>query len=145
MTIQTDTIAAIATAPGIGGIGIIRISGSQSAVILRRLFRPFRTNISYQSHKLYYGTVVDRDGVVLDEVMAVFMQAPSTYTREDVVELQSHGSYLVLEAILSEVLAAGARAAEPGEFTKRAYLAGRIDLTRAEAVIDLLQAQMKGK
>lgn len=141
MTIQTDTIAAIATAPGIGGIGIIRISGSQAADILHRLFRPHRTNASFQSHKLYYGTVVDRAGVILDEVMAVIMQAPHSYTREDVVELQSHGSYLVLEAILSEVLAAGARAAEPGEFTKRAFLAGRIDLTGAEAVIDLLQAQ----
>ncbi len=141
MTTQTDTIAAIATAPGIGGIGIIRISGSQAADILHRLFKPHRSNASFQSHKLYYGTVVDRTGVVLDEVMAVIMRAPHTYTREDVVELQSHGSYLVLEAILSEVLAAGARAAEPGEFTKRAYLTGRIDLTRAEAVIDLLQAQ----
>ncbi len=136
-----DTIAAIATAPGIGGIGIIRISGSQSAAILHRLFTPFRHHTSLKSHTLYYGIVHDRQGRVLDEVMAVFMQAPRSYTREDVVELQSHGSYLVLQAILAEVLAAGARLADAGEFTKRAFLAGRIDLTRAEAVIDLLAAQ----
>ena len=136
-----DTIAAIATAPGIGGIGIIRISGSQSFAILQRLFRPHRFHTTFQTHKLYYGTIVDRDGVVLDEVLAVFMQAPHTYTREDVVELHSHGSYLVLQTLLTEVLAAGARVADAGEFTKRAFLAGRIDLTRAEAVIDLLQAR----
>ena len=140
----SDTIAAIATAPGTGGIGIIRISGPESAAILHRLFRPYRPHQTFQSHKLYYGTISDCSGVVLDEVLAVFMQAPYTYTREDVVELHSHGSYLVLQAILAEVLAAGARAADAGEFTKRAFLAGRIDLTRAEAVIDLLQARTSG-
>jgi len=140
----TDTIAAIATAPGTGGIGIIRISGPEALAILHRLFRPYRSHQSLQSHKLYYGTVVNRSGVVLDEVLAVYMQAPHTYTREDVVELHSHGSYLILQEILSEVLAAGARAADGGEFTKRAFLAGRIDLTRAEAVIDLLEARTSG-
>lgn len=140
----SDTIAAIATAPGTGGIGIIRISGPESAAILHRLFTPFRPHPTFQTHKLYYGTISDNNGAVLDEVLAVFMQAPHTYTREDVVELHSHGSYLVLQAILSEVLAAGARAADAGEFTKRAFLAGRIDLTRAEAVIDLLQAKTSG-
>jgi len=138
---SSDTIAAIATAPGIGGIGIIRISGPQSSAILRRLFKPHHFRTTFQTHKLYYGTIIDRHGVILDEVLAVFMQAPHTYTREDVVELHSHGSYLVLQAILTEVLAAGARVADAGEFTKRAFLAGRIDLTRAEAVIDLLQAK----
>jgi len=136
-----DTIAAIATAPGTGGIGIIRISGQKAADLLRRIFRPLRPQSPLTSHKLYYGTIIDCQGQVLDEVLAVYMKAPHTYTREDVVELQSHGSHLVLQAILQEVLALGARAAEPGEFTKRAFLAGRIDLTRAEAVIDLLQAQ----
>jgi tRNA modification GTPase len=139
-----DTIAAIATAPGTGGIGIIRISGVQAEAILHRLFTPFRHHTALQSHTLYYGTVADCHGRVLDEVMAVFMRAPRTYTREDVVELQSHGSYLVLQAILAEVLAAGARLADPGEFTKRAFLGGRIDLTRAEAVIDLLAARTRG-
>jgi tRNA modification GTPase len=140
----TETIAAIATAPGIGGIGIIRISGPDSGPILKRLFRPFRSRLVFESHKLYYGTVRTRSGEVLDEVLAVFMQAPHTYTREDVVEIHAHGSYLVLQAILSEVLAAGARPAESGEFTKRAFLAGRIDLTRAEAVVDLLDAGTNG-
>ena len=144
-----DTIAALATAPGVGGIGVIRISGPAAATILRRLFQPHRReNLhpdgSLPSHKLCYGTVRDRQGVVLDEVMAVFMQAPHTYTREDVAEIQCHGSYLVQQAILAEILAVGGRAAEPGEFTKRAFLAGRIDLTQAEAVIDLLQAQSMG-
>ncbi|MCP4339994.1 MAG: tRNA uridine-5-carboxymethylaminomethyl(34) synthesis GTPase MnmE [Desulfobulbaceae bacterium] len=144
-----DTIAAIATAPGVGGIGVLRVSGPDAAAILRRLFQPHRpenlhSDGSFTSHKLCYGTVVNRHGVVLDEVMAVFMQAPHTYTREDVVEIQCHGSYLVQQTILAEILAVGARAAEPGEFTKRAFLAGRIDLTQAEAVIDLLQAQSMG-
>lgn len=137
----SDTIAAIATPPGIGGIGIIRISGPGALFILRRLFRPYKTHQTFNSHTLYFGTVTNRDGRVLDEVLAVYMRSPNTYTREDVVELQSHGSYLVLNAILAEVLHNGARPAEPGEFTKRAFLAGRIDLTQAEAVIDLLQAK----
>lgn len=144
-----DTIAAIATAPGVGGIGVLRISGTDSAAVLGRLFQPRRPELLQQdgslpSHRLCYGTVKDRNGTVLDEVMAVFMQAPHSYTREDVAEIQCHGSYLVQQAILAEILALGARAAEPGEFTKRAFLAGRIDLTQAEAVIDLLQAQSMG-
>ncbi len=139
-----DTIAAIATAPGMGGIGIIRITGPLAGAVLVKLFRPQRPQRGFQSHRLCYGTVVDRSGVVLDEAMAVFMHAPHTYTREDVAEIQSHGSYPVLQAVLAEVLAIGVRPAEPGEFTKRAFLAGRIDLTRAEAVIDLLQARTAG-
>ncbi|MDW7772264.1 MAG: tRNA uridine-5-carboxymethylaminomethyl(34) synthesis GTPase MnmE [Desulfobulbaceae bacterium] len=138
---NNDTIAAIATPPGIGGIGIIRISGPLARSVLNTLFRPHRPHEDMQSRKLYYGTIVDRAGTVLDEILAVFMQAPNTYTREDVVELQSHGSSLVLNAILAEVLHHGVRLADPGEFTKRAFLAGRIDLTRAEAVIDLLKAK----
>jgi len=138
---KTDTIAAVATPPGTGGIGIIRISGPDALPILLRLFRPHKQRKTLQSHKLYYGTAVADDGRVLDEVLAVYMRAPATYTREDVVELHSHGSWLVLQSLLAEVFRAGARAAEPGEFTKRAFLAGRIDLTQAEAVIDLLAAQ----
>lgn len=138
---NSDTIAAIATPPGVGGIGIIRISGSLALPILNALFRLHRPHQNIQSHKLYYGTAVDQTGAVLDEILAVYMKAPHTYTREDIVELQSHGSHLVLHSILAEVLGHGARLAEPGEFTKRAFLAGRIDLTRAEAVIDLLQAR----
>ncbi|WP_457573520.1 tRNA uridine-5-carboxymethylaminomethyl(34) synthesis GTPase MnmE [Desulfolithobacter sp.] len=137
----SDTIAAIATPPGTGGIGIIRISGPLAPVILQKLFRPARPRSTFESHKLYYGTITDPDGQILDEILAVHMRAPHTYTREEVVELHSHGSYLVLQSILAAVLKCGARPAEPGEFTKRAFLTGRIDLTRAEAVIDLLKAQ----
>ena len=149
MILQKETIAALATASGVGGIGVLRISGSGAATVLRTLFVPHRLESlqpdgSLPSHKLCYGTVRDRHGTVLDEVMAVFMQAPHTYTREDVAEIQCHGSYLVQQAILAEIFATGVRAAEPGEFTKRAFLAGRIDLTQAEAVIDLLQAQTMG-
>ncbi|MHB8809554.1 MAG: tRNA uridine-5-carboxymethylaminomethyl(34) synthesis GTPase MnmE [Desulfobulbaceae bacterium] len=140
---NSDTIAAIATPPGTGGIGIIRISGPQARTILQGVFTPSRPHGSLKSHTLYHGTVADRDGHVLDEVLAVFMRAPRTYTREDIVELHSHGSFLVLSSILAEVLHFGARSAEPGEFTKRAFLAGRIDLTRAEAVIDLLRAKTR--
>jgi tRNA modification GTPase len=143
---KTDTIAAVATPPGIGGIGIIRISGPEALCILHRLFCPHSGGKKgkFQSHKLYYGTVVDRSGRTHDEILYVYMRAPATYTREDVVELHSHGSWLVLQSVLAEVLAAGARPAEPGEFTKRAFLSGRIDLTKAEAVIDLLQARTDG-
>ncbi len=140
----TDTIAAIATAPGVGGIGIIRISGRQAQDILDQIFTPAKKHDIVESHKLYHGTVVDSSGQVLDEVLAVYMRAPATYTREDVVEIHCHGSYLVQQSILSEVFRLGARPSEPGEFTKRAFLAGRIDLTRAEAVVDLLTAKTQG-
>ncbi|PIE59897.1 MAG: tRNA uridine-5-carboxymethylaminomethyl(34) synthesis GTPase MnmE [Desulfobulbus propionicus] len=138
---STDTIAAIATPVGTGGIGIIRISGSSSLSILKQVFTPRYNSEVFESHKMYYGNVSDRTGQVLDEVLAVYMQAPSTYTREDIVELHCHGSYRLLQLILKTILECGARSAEQGEFTKRAFLAGRIDLTQAEAVIDLLQAR----
>lgn len=137
----TDTIAAVATPPGMGGIGIIRISGPDALPVLRQVFVPRKPHPTFTSHTLYYGTVLDRDHQVLDEALAVYMRAPHTYTREDVVELHCHGSSLVLQAILRTLFAIGCRPADPGEFTKRAFLAGRIDLTRAEAVLDLLQAQ----
>ncbi len=135
------TIAAIATPPGPGGIGIIRISGPEAKPILTRLFRPHRER-PITSHQLTYGWLLNpANDRPLDEVMAVFMQAPHSYTCEDVVEIQCHSSYLVLQEILALVLKAGAILAEPGEFTKRAFLNGRIDLTQAEAVIELLQAK----
>ena len=137
----TDTIAAIATAPGTGGIGIIRISGPEALPLLHKLFVPRKPRKHFISHTLYYGTVINRDGQVLDEALAVYMRPPHTYTREDVVELHCHGSSVVLQTILRTIFEWGGRPAEPGEFTKRAFLAGRIDLTRAEAVLDLLQAQ----
>ncbi len=137
----TDTIAAIATPPGIGGIGIIRISGAEALPVLRKIFVPRKPRTHFTSHTLYYGTLIDPNGHLLDEALAVYMRMPHTYTREDVVELHCHGSYLVLQSILRSIFAWGVRPAQPGEFTQRAFLAGRIDLTQAEAVLDLLHAQ----
>ncbi|MEW6219938.1 MAG: tRNA uridine-5-carboxymethylaminomethyl(34) synthesis GTPase MnmE [Thermodesulfobacteriota bacterium] len=136
-----DTIAAIATPPGAAGIGIVRLSGPQARTILQRLFRPTRPARPLASRRLTHGWLVDPQGLPLDEVLAVFMAPPHTYTREEVVEIQGHGSRLVLEAILAAVLAAGARLALPGEFTRRAFLHGRIDLTQAEAVLDVITAR----
>jgi tRNA modification GTPase len=136
------TIAAIATPPGVGGIGVVRMSGSLSLSILRQLFKPRRQGVELLSHRMHYGWLNHPEtGIPIDEVMTVFMRAPHTYTREDVVEIHCHGSYLVVEQILAAVLAAGARPAGPGEFTKRAFLGGRIDLTQAEAVLELLEAR----
>jgi tRNA modification GTPase len=139
-----ETIAAIATPPGPGGIGIIRISGPLALYILQKLFLyRHKTSVPvYKSHRLYYGSIVaPGSSVPIDEVLAVFMRAPHTYTREDVVEIQCHGSYLVLQEILSLILTHGARLAQPGEFTKRAFLNGRLDLTQAEAVLELIEAR----
>ncbi|ABL01214.1 tRNA uridine-5-carboxymethylaminomethyl(34) synthesis GTPase MnmE [Pelobacter propionicus] len=136
-----DTIAAISTPPGNGGIGIIRISGGSASCIAETLFRPVRSG-GLISHRFYYGTLIDiQTGAVVDEVMAVIMRAPHSYTREDVLELHCHGGMLVVERILSLVLRAGARLAEPGEFTRRAFLNGRIDLVQAESVMDIISAQ----
>ena len=139
-----ETIAAISTPPGAGGIGIIRISGSQSLPILKEVFVPKDSLCSFSSHHMYYGHIQrPADQKILDEVLAVFMGAPQTYTREDVVEIHCHGSFLVLQNVLELVMEKGARLADPGEFTKRAFLNGRIDLTRAEAVIDVLAAKTR--
>ncbi|MGV1100971.1 tRNA uridine-5-carboxymethylaminomethyl(34) synthesis GTPase MnmE [Thiovibrio sp. JS02] len=139
------TIAAIATPPGAGGIGIIRLSGRRSLAILLQIFQPRNPSPSLISHKLYYGSIVNpRTQAVIDEVLAVHMHAPHTYTREDVVEIHCHGSYLILDEILRQILTFPAtRLADPGEFTKRAFLNGRIDLTQAEAVAELLAAKTK--
>jgi len=140
----TATIAAISTPPGAGGIGIIRMSGDESLPVLKRIFRPHADNCGFASHRLYYGHIITpAGGRVLDEVLAVYMQAPRTYTREDVVEIHCHGSFLVLNSILELILAQGVVLADPGEFTKRAFLNGRIDLTQAEAVIDVLTARTR--
>ena len=139
-----DTIAAISTPPGAGGIGIIRMSGPQALASLQTVFRPLDKNCSFDSHHFYYGRVVHPEKTqILDEVLAVFMAAPKTYTREDVVEIHCHGNFLVLQSILELLLSLGVRLADPGEFTKLAYLNGRIDLTRAEAVIDILSAKTR--
>ena len=136
-----DTIAAVATAMGEGGIGIVRISGENALSILEKVFCSVK-NRPTENRKLTYGFVTDNfTGEIIDEVMAVYMKAPHSYTAEDVVEIQCHGSIVSLRKILALVLKNGARLAEPGEFTKRAFLNGRLDLSQAEAVIDLVRAK----
>ncbi len=139
-----DTIAAISTPPGEGGVGIIRISGKDAFQVARKVFRPAarRKDWLEDSHRLHYGHVVDgRTGRVIDEVLLTVMKAPRTYTRENIVEINCHGGMVPLREALRAVLAAGARLAEPGEFTKRAFLNGRIDLTQAESVIDVIRSK----
>lgn len=138
-----ETIAAISTPPGAGGIGVIRMSGGSALPILQKIFKPHNESCSYKTHQMYYGEIVDGKGQRLDEVLAVFMRGPKTYTCEDVVEIHCHGNFLVLQAVLALVIEEGAYLAEPGEFTKRAFLNGRIDLTKAEAVIDVLSAKTR--
>lgn len=135
-----ETIAAIATPFGEGGIGIIRMSGEESLKIVKDIFVP-ASGKPLTNRMLTYGHVYDDEKNVIDEVMAVFMKAPKTYTREDVVEINCHGGVVPVQKILSLILLKGARLAEPGEFTKRAFLNGRLDLTQAEAVIDLISAK----
>lgn len=135
-----DTIAAISTPRGEGGIGIIRISGDKSFEILNKIFRQKNPNKDLGFYKFNYGFIVDNDKVI-DEVMVVRMKAPKTYTCEDVVEINCHGGHLVSEKVLEIVLRNGARHAEAGEFTKRAFMNGRIDLSQAEAVMDLIQGK----
>ena len=140
MTNNNETIAAIATAVGAGGIAIVRVSGDRAEAILKRLFVPAGRRDTFESHRLMYGRAVDADGATLDEVMAVLMRAPATYTREDVAEIHCHGGGASAGAVLGRALELGARMAQPGEFTKRAFLNGRIDLARAEAVMQLIGA-----
>ena len=137
---REDTIAAIATATGEGGIGIVRISGEDSLNILNKIFCPVSGKIN--NRVLSYGHIIDPDNdKTVDEVMSVFMKGPHSYTAEDVVEIQCHGSVVSLRKILALTLKHGARLAERGEFTKRAFLNGRLDLSQAEAVIDLIKAK----
>jgi tRNA modification GTPase len=160
MTPNSDTIAAIATSGGKGGVGIVKISGLNAFAVAKAIFRPIDRRqdpntvalsahqgkghkaFEFESHRLYYGHIFDpENGILLDEVLLSAMKAPQTYTREDVVEINAHGGAVVLHAILQLVLKKGARLAEPGEFTQRAFANGRIDLTQAEAVIDVINAR----
>jgi tRNA modification GTPase len=137
-----DTIAAIATAPGVGGIGIIRVSGPLSEAIARLLFRSPKGAFPLKSHRLYHGQIISPSTeAILDEALITLMREPRSYTGEDLLEIQGHGSPLILEAVLTEVIRAGARLAAPGEFTRRAFLNNRIDLTQAEALMGLMTAR----
>lgn len=141
--VKTDTIAAIATAMSDSGIGIIRISGSDALTVADKMFRSKsgkKKLADVQSHTIHYGFIYDGD-MPVDEVMVVVMKAPNTYTREDTVEIDCHGGVLVMTKVLETALKYGCRLAEPGEFTKRAFLNGRIDLSKAEAVMDLIHSK----
>ena len=139
---KTETIAAIATALSSSGIGIIRISGDQAFSVIRRIFRKKNgAEINTEkSHQVHYGFIYDGDEK-LDEVLVLIMKGPHSYTAEDTVEIDCHGGVLMMRRILETVIRNGARPAEPGEFTKRAFLNGRIDLSQAEAVMDVIEAQ----
>lgn len=137
-----DTIAAISTPLGEGGIGIVRLSGEKALPILRQLFRGVKGDGVLEPRRLTYGHIVDpASGEVIDEVLASYMRAPYTYTRQDVVEINAHGGIVPLRRILELTLRHGARLASPGEFTVRAFLNGRLDLAQAEAVLDIVQAK----
>lgn len=139
---RTDTIAAIATAMSSSGIGIIRISGDESVEIVDRIFsmKNGKKLSDMPTHTIHYGHIKDGDEVI-DEVMLVLMRAPKSYTKEDTVEIDCHGGVYVMKRVLETVIKYGARPAEPGEFTKRAFLNGRIDLAQAESVIDIIHAK----
>lgn len=143
---RTDTIAAIATALSDAGIGIIRISGGEAIAVADQIFRDKigrRKLAKVKSHTMHYGYIVDgkNDNSVIDEVLISVMKAPNSYTAEDTVEINCHGGILVMQKVLEEAIKAGARMAAPGEFTKRAFLNGRIDLSKAEAVMDVISSQ----
>lgn len=136
---MTDTIVGIATAAGEGGVAIVRISGDDAAVLLSRVFRS-KHQPPYESHRMMYGHVVDGDETV-DECMAVYMAAPRTYTREDVCEIHTHGGSVAAALTMKLLIRQGARPADAGEFTRRAFMNGRIDLSQAEAVMGVISAQ----
>lgn len=145
---KTDTIAAIATAMSDSGIGIIRVSGDQSFTVVDKIYRNKKNERAltrYATHTIHYGFIVDiniteENETIIDEVMVTVMKAPRSYTTEDTVEINCHGGILMMRKILDTVIKSGARIAEPGEFTKRAFLNGRIDLSKAEAVMDIIHA-----
>jgi len=142
--LQTDTIIAPATPPGSGGLAVIRLSGPRAESVLLDLFRPASPRVRLLSHRLYLGQLYGLDGFVVDEVMVVIMRAPHSFTREDVVEVHCHGGPAVVHSILDLFMHSGIRMARPGEFTQRAFLNGRLDLSQAEAVADLIHAHSSG-
>ncbi|MDN6731255.1 MAG: tRNA uridine-5-carboxymethylaminomethyl(34) synthesis GTPase MnmE [Atopostipes suicloacalis] len=143
MAIDFDTIAAISTPPGEGGIGIVRLSGDEALTIAEKVYKQGKKSLADQpSHTIHYGNIYHpKNGEKIDEVLVTVMREPKTYTREDIVEINTHGGIHVTNQVLQAVLSAGARLAEPGEFTKRAFLNGRIDLSQAEAVMDVIRAK----
>lgn len=143
ITLEFDTIAAISTPPGEGAISIVRLSGDQAVALADKVYRCGKKSLlEVPSHTIHYGHITDpKNEQIIDEVMVSVMLAPKTFTREDVVEINCHGGIVVVNQILQLLLREGARLAEPGEFTKRAFLNGRVDLSQAEAVMDLIRAK----
>ena len=139
--LNLDTIVAPVTPPGEGGVGIVRLSGPHAVTYLKSSFRSKTNPEEFDSHHLYYGQLFNSDDVRLDEVLAVVMRSPRSYTGENVVEVHCHGGIHVMRSVLDLFLAAGARMAAPGEFTQRAFLSGRLDLSQAEAVVDVIKAR----
>ena len=143
-SIKSDTIAAIATAMSDSGIGIIRVSGDDTINIVDKIYRNAKGEkvlSKYDSHTIHYGFIVKDNETIIDEVMVSVMKAPKSYTMEDTVEINCHGGIFIMRKILERIMQQGARIAEPGEFTKRAFLNGRIDLSEAEAVMDIIHAK----
>ena len=139
-----DTIAAISTAPGIGGIGIVRISGENAFNVLNKIFKAKNPEAieNTKGYTIKYGKIINTENnEIIDEVLVSYFKAPNSYTAENVCEINSHGGMIVVKKILELVLENGARLAEAGEFTKRAFLNGRIDLTQVEAVVDIINAK----
>ncbi|AFM26581.1 tRNA uridine-5-carboxymethylaminomethyl(34) synthesis GTPase MnmE [Desulfomonile tiedjei] len=144
MTMPTpDTIVAISTPRGYSGIGVVRMSGPDSLPILTQIFMPTAAD-GFNDRTAVHGKLVDRDGRILDDGIAVFMRGPGSYTGEDVVEISLHGSPVILDAAVGLILASGARMAQRGEFTRRAFLNGKLDLLQAEAVVDLIESKTEG-
>ena len=139
--LSSDTIVAPVTPPGEGGVGIIRLSGPQAEALLAQVFRGKASPSVMESHHLYHGHLVNSAGEPVDEVLAVVMRAPNSYTGEEVVEVHGHGGTQVLRGVLDLFLSIGARMAGPGEFTQRAFMNGKLDLAQAEAVVDLIKAR----
>jgi tRNA modification GTPase len=142
--IFADTIVAIATPPGMGAIGIVRMSGDQALSIAQQMFVHPRGRTQFESHQAYYGQITEpSSGKALDQGLLLYMRGPHSYTGEDSIEFQCHGGMLLLKSVLECCLALGARQAEPGEFSQRAFLNGKMDLTQAEAVIDLIHGKTR--
>lgn len=138
-----DTIAAISTPPGVGGIGIIRVSGEDAIKIVDKVFKSpgDKSLLDVPTHTIHYGHILNSEGNIIDEVLIMLMKGPKTFTREDVIEINCHGGPVPLEAVLMEIIKNGARIADNGEFTKRAFLNGRIDLAQVEAIMDIIEAK----
>lgn len=138
-----DTIVALATPPGVGAISVIRVSGEKSIELVDRIFLGKNKLSEVQSHTIHYGKIIDSSDELIDDVLVSVFKAPHSYTGENSIEISSHGSSLIVQKIIQRLIEVGGRLAEPGEFTKRAFLNGRIDLAQAEAVADIINSDRK--